>query len=146
MNLWKSAAETVQTALKAKRIGTPVFARIVAHTVEDHGRIEPVLATALEASAAWMGESIIRVAALGSVASGQITLLASFARGQTALISAGTRATSPALIEMTVIGNRGTITWEPATCEALAAKEPDPDLTGDARRLLRAVRQSLELR
>src|SRR5207248_11037585 len=99
MNLWKSAAETVQTALKARRIGTPVFARIVAHTVEDHGRVEPLLGTALEAAAAWMGEKVVRVAALGSVASGQISVLASFARGQAALVSAGTRGTSPPLVE-----------------------------------------------
>jgi predicted dehydrogenase len=146
MNLWKSAAEAVQTALKAKRVGTPVFARIVAHTVEDHGRVEPLLGVALEAAAAWMDEKVVRVAALGSVASGQITVLASFARGPTALVSAGTRGTSLPLVETTVIGNRGAISWEPAACEGLAAKEPDVVLTGDGRRLLAAARKSLELK
>jgi len=160
MNSLTSVAETVQTALKAKRIGTPVFARVVAHTTDDHGRIEPLLGTALEAAGSWLGEEVSHVAALGSVASGQITVLAKTPRGKTALVSAGTRGTSPPLLETTVIGNRGALSWEPAcgvgfqpadgvlrTGNAPAPLKESTDVpSDDGRRLLDAVRKSLELR
>ncbi len=145
MNLLTSAAETVQAALKAKRVGTPVFVRIVAHTTDDHGRIEPLLGTALEAAKSWLGEDVTHLASLGSVASGQITALAKTARGKTALVSAGTRGTSPPLFETMLIGNRGVFSWEPVADEE-AAKAPVAALTDDGRRLLDAARKSLELR
>jgi predicted dehydrogenase len=148
-NLLPSANETVQAALKAKRIGTPVFARIFAHTTDDHGRIEPLLGAALEAAQSWLGDAVQQMAALGSVASGQITVLARTARGKTALVSAGTHGTSPPLLETTVIGNHGALSWEPG-CGAGSqpstspAKQSTP--ADEGRRLLDAARKSLELR
>ncbi len=145
MNLFQSAAETVATALQAKRVGTPVFVRLVAHTTDDHGRIEPLLGTVLEAAKSWLGDEVSLLAALGGAAAGQITVLAKTATGKTALVSAGTRGTTPPLLETTVIGNHGVISWEPGAHDA-AAKEQVPAPGDNGRRLLDAARKSLDLR
>jgi predicted dehydrogenase len=144
MDPWKAAVDTVQQALKTPRIGTPVFTRIVAHTSEDHGRIEPLLGVALETASSWLGSSIVRLAALGSVTAGQITVQALFARGQTALISAGSRGLSPPLVETLVVGNKGILSWEPDASAAQAVAEV-PTLSDEGRRLLGAVRKSLDM-
>jgi len=146
MNLWKSAAAAMQTALKTKpRRHAGVCPDRDAHSRRSwsrpnrcwrRGSRRPPLGWARKSCASQRWQCRVRP----NYGAG------SFARGQTALVSAGTRGTSPPLVETTVIGNRGAISWEPAACEALTAKEPDAALTGDGRRLLGAVRKSLELR
>ena len=82
MNLLESAAQTVMAALQAKRVGTPVFVRLVAHTTDDHGRIEPLLGAALEAAKSWLGDEVSHLAALGGVAVDRQPLRAALAENR----------------------------------------------------------------
>ena len=84
----------VQQAITQKRIGSPVALRAFFLLSSDHGLLLPTMAEALTAAARWFGSPLTRVYALGTVQAGEITALAEFAAGQTALVTAavcGTR-------------------------------------------------------
>ncbi len=138
-----AASGSVLAALRTKRIGTPVAVRIVDHAAADAAGMEPRLAGALEAALRWLDADVRRLAASGDFASGQVSVLMELMEGQTALVSVGTRGSSPPLLEVVVVGNRGTLSWEPGP-ETIGESEP-PATTSSraARRLLDLVRQSL---
>lgn len=138
------ASDAVLTAVRAKRIGTPVSVRIVDHTASEVGEIEPLLARALEASTCWLDADVRRLAALGDLRSGQVSVLLDFPQGQTALVSVGTRGHSRPLLEVVVVGNRGVLSWEPGQRPAPGAEPAGPRPSQAAGRLLDAVRRSLE--
>ena len=55
MDSLQPVSQAVAAGLGAKRVGTPVSVRIVAHTTDDHGRIEGVLGRLLEMASQWLG-------------------------------------------------------------------------------------------
>ena len=138
-----AASEAVLAALRSKRIGTPVAVRIVDHAPAGAWAIEPRLAGALETASRWLDADVRRLAALGDFASGQVSVLMEMMEGQTALVSVGSCGSSPALLEVVVVGNRGILSWEPGaeTVREPAATGQRP--TSTARKLLDAVRRSL---
>jgi len=138
------ASDAVLAAVRAKRIGTPVSVRIVDHTASEVDQLEPLLARALEAASRWLDADVRRLAALGDFPSGQVSVLAEFRQGQTALVSVGTRGHSRPLLEVVVVGNRGVLSWEPGQRPALEAEPAGPGPSQAAGQLLDAVRRSLE--
>ena len=138
------ASDAVLTAVRAKRIGTPVSVRIVDHTASEVGQLEPLLARALEAASRWLDREVRQLAALGGFRSGHVSVLVEFRQGQTALVSVGTRGHSRPLLEVVVVGNRGVLSWEPGHQPALGAEPAGPGPSQAAGRLLDAVRRSLE--
>jgi len=143
LTLLDGVADVVGRGLGAKRIGTPVFARIVAQTTGGPDRFEPLLAQALETASRWLPSEVRRIAALGDFASGHVSALVEYAQGQTALVSAGTQSDSPPTVEAFVVGTRGVVDWERA---AQPIPEPAPagdSLSATGRRLLGAVRESV---
>ena len=139
-----AANEAVLAALRAKRIGTPVSVRIVNHGTSEIDAVQSLLARALEAASRWLDADVRRLAAVGDCQSGQVSVLMEFRQGQTALVSAGTRGHSRPLVEVVVVGNRGILSWEPGPEEASGDELPKGALSSAARRLLDAVRRSLE--
>ena len=137
-----AADEAVLTAIRSKRIGVPVSVRIVDHTAPDADRLAPVLGRSLEIASRWLDADVRRLAALGDLRSGPVSVLMEFCQGQTALVSAGTRGDSRPLLEVVVVGNRGVLSWEPGG----GPPAPEGTPSDDARRLLDAVRRSLESR
>jgi len=127
MDLLKPASDAVSAALRSGRIGTPVSARLVAHTASDPDQVEGLLGRAIKIASRWLNAEVERRAALGEPHSGQTSVLLEFRQGQTALVSVGTRGLSPALVELVVVGNRGIMSWEPGP--------PVVDEAGDARHL-----------
>ncbi|MFC1597614.1 hypothetical protein ACFL5Q_06730, partial [Planctomycetota bacterium] len=87
----QAASEAVLAALRSKRIGTPVSVRIVDCGTSEVERLEPRLARAMETASRWLGAEVRRLAALGDFQSHQVSVLAEFRQGQTALVSVGTR-------------------------------------------------------
>jgi len=125
----------VRNALTQKRMGTPVAVRGYFLLSPDHGLLLPTLAEALTMTAGWFGGLPARVCALGGVRSGEVTVLAEFPGGETALLSAATLRDPPALADLLVIGNRGTMRYQDRP-EALAPGSADP-------KLMRAIERSL---
>jgi predicted dehydrogenase len=144
MHAFDVAAQTVAEALKAGQIGTPVAARVVAALTADHGRIERQLARLLEACAGWLGSRPDQLTAFGGAESGQGSVLARFATGATALAAASVTGVGRPLLEITVWGNRGILSWDGANSMPTAtAEDPDPGLSETADLFLRQARDSL---
>ncbi len=112
MREFQVASQTIGQALKTGQIGTPVAVRIVAHLSADHGTVERLSASALEAASTWLQSQPTELTASGSAERGQVSTLARFAGGQTALVSAGSSGVGSPLLEILVFGNRGVLSWE----------------------------------
>jgi len=139
----QAASQSVLAALRSKRIGTPVSVRIVDCGASEVEQLEPRLAEAMEMASRWLGAEVRRLAALGDMESGQLSVLMEFRQGQTALVSVGTRGHSRPLLEVTVVGSRGIFSWEPgfepAAGPELAVETP----SAEGRRVVDAVARSL---
>jgi predicted dehydrogenase len=138
-----AASDAVLSALRAKRIGTPVSVRIVDHAASAPDRLGPALGRHLEAASRWLGADVRRLAALGDLRLGPVSVLMEFSQGQTALVSVGTRGAGPPLVEVFVVGSRGILSWEPGPGSAPQHEPRHDPLSQPARRLLDAVRRSL---
>ncbi len=101
--------DAVQNALTQKRIGSPVALRAYFLLSPDHGLLLPTLAEALTTAARWFGSPLTRVYALGGVRGGEITAVAEFSAGQTALLTVATLRDPIPLADLLIIGNHGTI-------------------------------------
>lgn len=144
MDELSAALETVDAALATGQIGTPVAARIVAHLGADHGQLERLAARWLAAVSDWFKSRSVELTALGGAEAGQISLLARFAAGQTALVSVGSHGAGQPLLELLVTGNRGVLSWEGASAAAATGGEAkEAELSDEGRRLLAEIRQSL---
>jgi len=107
-----AAVRTIDDGLKTGQIGQPVAVRIVAHLGTDRGQIERLAASAMAHATAWFGGEPKHRTVSGSSESGQITTLASFDEGQTALVSAGFCGKGRPLLAVEVWCNRGILSWE----------------------------------
>lgn len=94
------------------KIGVPVAVRVVAHAEADHGQMESLAAVALEHATIWLGGELLHLTARGGVESGQITIFAQLAKGQSALVSVGSYGVGKPLVAFEVWGNRGMLSWE----------------------------------
>lgn len=120
MDSFSLAVETVEPALVAGRIGTPVALRIFAQTAIETSQLPGILARSLEVAARWFVSEPAVVYAAGSVegdaAEGtptpHVALAVRFENGRAAVLSAGLAHATPRM-ELLVIGNRGVISWEP---------------------------------
>src|SRR4051812_2453295 len=106
------ATQTVAEALKTGQIGTPVAARVVVSLTADHGRIESQLARILAACADWLGSPPDQLTVFGNVESGQFSGLARFESGATALVAVSVTGVGRPVLEVTVWGNRGILSWD----------------------------------
>jgi predicted dehydrogenase len=144
MHAFDVALQTIAEALHTGPIGTPVAARVVAAATADHGRLERRLARLLGACAGWLGNRPDQLAAFGAVESGLVSALARFETGATALVTVSTAAVGRPLLEITVWGNRGILSWDGAGSPAVAMPgDADPALSEMAALFLRGTRDSL---
>lgn len=135
---------TITNAIRTGQIGTPVAVRIVSHLSADHGTLERSAAQALAAASAWLDSDVDQLTAFGSVEAGQISALARFAGGQTAVVSVGSCGVGPPLFETLVTGSRGILSWENGRGNALLRREEkEQELSSQAGALLDQIRESL---
>ncbi|MGD9853969.1 MAG: Gfo/Idh/MocA family protein [Planctomycetaceae bacterium] len=127
MASFQSAVRTIEQGLATGQIGEPVAARILMQGIADHGHVERMAAAALARTTDWFACRSDQMTAQGSVASGQVSTLARFERGQTALVSAGSCGAGRPLMAVHLWGNRGMLSWvddefagEPETGQALS--------------------------
>ncbi|MBW3595914.1 MAG: Gfo/Idh/MocA family oxidoreductase [Planctomycetes bacterium] len=144
MNAFDALTQSIDEAIGTGQIGTPVAARIVVHHDADHGLLERLAARSLEAASSWLRSRPESVAALGGAERGQITLLARFAGGQSAVAAVSSRTRGAPLMEAVVWGNRGTASWEEgAGFRDVERDRSEPELSDEAKRLLDLIRGSL---
>jgi hypothetical protein len=106
------AAQTIAEVLHTGQIGTPVATRVVAVLAADHGGLERQLARVLETCADWHGSRVDQLTAFGAVEAGQVSALARFENGATALAAVSGMGIGRPLLEVTVWGNRGILSWD----------------------------------
>jgi hypothetical protein len=101
---------SVQAALASKRLGTPVFIRLLLH-----GGGNGVLARLTSATMTvrdWIGQPLERLYAVGRLKDAQVSLTLEFRGGATALVA---HAAAPApgggsgAVDLTLLGNRGAL-------------------------------------
>jgi predicted dehydrogenase len=144
MEVFDVAARTVATALQTGQIGIPVALRVVADLTTDHGLIERQLARILEIGAQWLGSSPDQITAFGGIARGQVSALARFEIGSTALVSVAASTLGHPLLNITVWGNRGILSWDDACAGSVrTVEDKDPGLSAQAARFLQWTRDSL---
>lgn len=144
MTLFQAAVSSVDSALRARQIGTPVSARIVAHRSPDHGHQQQLLGEAMAAASRWLDGRPLRVTALGRLETGQTSVLVGFEQGRTALVSVGSCGLGEPLVEIVVTGNRGILSWQPDRPGAILSLSSEQPAAEPAGALLRAVEASLE--
>jgi len=142
MASFRAAIQTIDNGLQAAQIGQPVAVRIVAHIGTDHGQIDRLAARALTHANTWLGGEPECLTVSGSIESGQITTLASFDGGQTALVSAGLCEADRPLLAIEVWCNRGILSWEDDCLSGESHEEPA--LSEKATTLLRRIQSSLK--
>jgi hypothetical protein len=130
-------ADNVQNAIIQKRIGTPVALRGFFLLSPDHGLLLPTLAEVLTTAAQWFGSPLTRIYALGGVRAGEITALAEFSAGQTALLTAATLRDATAMADLLVVGNHGTLRHQDHP-ESFEPGRADPKLARALERSLAA--------
>ena len=75
MDFLEVASSAISEGLRAKRVGRPVSVQIISHSTNDTAWIERVLGRALETAAAWLDADWLRLAALGNVDSGPVSVV-----------------------------------------------------------------------
>jgi hypothetical protein len=122
---------TVTATLTSKRLGTPVFVRYLFRGTEDANTVVPRLAQLTAVVRGWLGQTLERVHAVGSTASGQVALTLQFREGGSALVCFARCRPQGWGVDVTVLGNHGAL-YHDAGSAALWAEEPEAAPPPDA--------------
>jgi predicted dehydrogenase len=144
MRRFNALARTVPLAIATGEIGSPVAVRIIAHLAADHGLLERLAARCLAEASSWLQSAPSTLQALGGSAHGQISLLAAFERGQSALVSVGACGVGQPRLECVVWGNRGVLSWEEGDDWLdVEDRDTEPPLNEEAGKQLASLRDAL---
>lgn len=146
---YQVAFSTIRQALASGRIGTPVAARVVVHSLTNDNDVPALAAQVANEICGWLAASPQSLFAHGDVRGGQLTLLLQLARGLSALVSVGTQAGTSPLVESVVFGNQGTLSCE-GDWEAFTDPTSGPTPTATSKWLAdsfpAAIRRSIQTR
>lgn len=109
---FRAVAKLIDEALDAGQIGTPVAVRIVAHT--DAAGASGTLSgeRAVQMASRWLDDQPMRMVSTTSDVGRHEAKLVLFSGGKTALLSTGESDPRSAILQISVFGNHGIITWE----------------------------------
>lgn len=102
----------IVSALAEKPVGEPVAVRAFYQITSDHGLLLPVLAEATSMAGAWFASVPLRLYALGGPEAGYLSVLAEYARGQTAMLTVEELQQGSPSVSLFLIGNHGTLRYE----------------------------------
>lgn len=125
---------TVREAIKAGRIGQPVFVRCVASVAPD-GDAVGTAAQIIRATSEWIGSPVRRLYAVESPAPRQNSVSVEFADGAAALVNTTTAAAAGPTIDLIVLGNHGALyheTLAEINREGAAANAAAPGAAADS--------------
>ncbi len=141
--------QTLRTKLTSNPIGEPVALRAYLQLTSDHGLLTPTAAAAVVMAQRWFGAPPLSLYAQGGADLGYVSILAKFAKGQTALISsdlvrssAEPRAEFPAAT-LLLIGNHGSMQFSDSPGSDGLPVDLTPPNNAPQRHLLRLIQESL---
>jgi hypothetical protein len=94
------------------RIGRPVFVRFTAFGLIKENEMIPRLVRMVRMVGEWIDQSLDRLQAVGSPASGQMCLTLQFRKGATALVSIARISDRRSGIDLLILGNHGSILYD----------------------------------
>jgi hypothetical protein len=123
----------IAATLAGKRLGKPVFVRYLFHGTEDAQAIVPRLVQLTAVVREWLGQSLERIHATGSTASGQVALTLQFREGASALVCFAHDRPHGSGVDVTVLGNHGALYHDAGSAnlwpeEPEAPPQPEPIL------------------
>jgi len=95
----------VQDTIASKRLGRAVFVRYTLQGTDKPG--VPLLATLVATVRDWLSQPLVRLYAVGTLESGQVSLTLHFRDGATALVSYALGMPRGNGVDLIVVGNRG---------------------------------------
>lgn len=104
------AQQSIEQSLESGQIGTPVAVRLIAHAAGPP-ETGPLEAWAQQAASRWLRSAPVRSHRFAADADGHAATLVAFAEGQSAVLCTGPAAAGRAILQITVFGNHGVITW-----------------------------------
>ncbi len=141
--------EALAGKLAAKPVGEPVALRAHVRLTSDHGLLIPTLAATVKIVSRWFSQGRPKLYTQGGPEQGHVSVLATFAGGQTALVGtelirdAEAPGTGEAAVRILLVGNHGTMEFVDTpgadTLPVDLAVSTDPE----AQALARAIGQSL---
>ena len=108
LSYWDSLSKSIHAAIKTGRVGTPVFVRWTVLAARNASQVESILGEMSIRVREWLGADLDKLYALGKVDSGSVSLNLEFAKGQTALLTAGL-SHNHTEVDLTLLGSDGGI-------------------------------------
>lgn len=100
---------SVQSVLTSKRVGTPVFVRLLLQGPDTGDALLTKLARLGSVAQGWIGREVVRCQASGTLEGGQVTALLTFTGGAMALVSYARGPVVGDGFDAMVLGNHGAI-------------------------------------
>ena len=141
--------QTLRTKLTGNPIGEPVALRAYLQLTSDHGLLTPTAAAAVAIAQRWFGTSPLSIYAQGGAEFDYVSILAKFARGQTALISSElVRSGAEPCAEfptatLVLIGNHGSMQFSDSPGSDGLPVDLTPPNNAPQQQLLRLIQESL---
>jgi predicted dehydrogenase len=136
--------QAIRDVLAARRIGEPVFIRCTLHGQGKAKNLQRQLTLLIDLARQWMGQKLVRMQAVGSTRSGQMSLALEFEGGATGLVSVARGQAPGHGLDLFLLGNHGAIYHDPGagvlwdTTVALAGKPVGAELEKVIDRALRS--------
>jgi len=108
MNAFAELHHAVQAAIASKRLGKPVFVRYLL-SGSDKATVVSRLARIAAVVRGWLGQTLDSIHAVGSAASGQVSLTLRFREGGSALVSVSRSQRLGDGVDLLVLGNHGAL-------------------------------------
>jgi hypothetical protein len=136
--------ESLAAKLAEKPIGETVALRGDFELTSDHGLLSPSTASAVAMAARWFDAGPLKVYAQGGPDQSYVSVLATFAGGQTALLVSGLlRDGAAPSARLLVIGNHGTMNFQDRPGNDTLAVDLAPTEGNDVQRIAARIEQSL---
>jgi len=114
----------LDAAVIRRRIGRPVALRAILQLTADHGLLAPLAGETLATASRWFEAPLSRLYAQGGAAAGYLSVMAEFAHGQSALVTAETTRLETPMVLVLLVGRRGTLRFDDAPDQlALEARD-----------------------
>ena len=138
--------------ISAGRIGQPVSVRAYLELTADHGKLRGELAHVGALAMDWLGDKAKRVCVLSTTPAEQLCALIEGEGGATALLTTSPQRNPTPLVDLLILGNRGTIIFDGASIDGPTTTSGDGKISSEDRAprgqgaLLRAIDDSLRTR
>jgi hypothetical protein len=108
----------VQATLSSQRLGQPVFVRLIQQTPDGPERTVEHLARLSQLARDWLGQTPVKVQAIGGPAGGAVSLTWLFDKGATASVSVSCHPVRGDGLDVLVVGNHGALYHDVGTADA----------------------------